>query len=156
MKISKSIKIKLFREMLRIRLIEQTIASKYHEAEMRCPVHLSVGQEAIATGILAHATDEDGLTSTHRGHGHYISRGGNITKLIDELHGINTGCNAGHGGSMHVADLSLNHYGANGIVGGGVPIACGLALANKLKNNKSLIFCFYRQQQLVHFLNLQA
>ena len=132
-----------FKMSVYIRGVEEAVVQLAKERKLRGPIHSYVGQEAIATGILAHATDEDGLTSTHRGHGHYISRGGNITKLIDELHGINTGCNAGNGGSMHVADLSLNHYGANGIVGGGVPIACGLALANKLNNNKSLIFCFF-------------
>ena len=75
---------------------------------------------------MSNALKKDSITSTHRGHGHYIAKGGNITKLIDELHGMKTGCNGGKGGSMHVADLSINHFGANGIVGGGVPIACGL------------------------------
>lgn len=132
-----------FKKCIFIRGIEEAIVSLAKEKKLRGPIHSYVGQEAVATGILGNAKSYDGLTSSHRGHGHYIARGGNLTALIDELHGKDSGCNGGNGGSMHVADLSLNHYGANGIVGGGVPIACGLALANRLDHLNSVIFCFF-------------
>ena len=87
MKISKSVKIKLFREMLRIRLIEQTIASKYHEAEMRCPVHLSVGQEALAVGVCQNLKKNDKIVTAHRSHAHYLAKGGSVKKMLGELYG---------------------------------------------------------------------
>ncbi len=133
----------LLRESILIRGIEEAIVALAKERQLLGPIHSYVGEEAVAVGVLATSKENDGVTSTHRGHGHYISRGGNITKLIDELHGLDTGCNGGNGGSMHVADLSKNLYGANGIVGGGVPIACGISLANKLDNSDSLIYCFF-------------
>ncbi len=135
---SKEFKISLF-----IRGIEESIVKLAKNKVLRGPIHSYVGEEAVATGVLSNSQKNDSLTSTHRGHGHYIAKGGNITKLIDELHGKRTGCNGGHGGSMHVADLSINHFGANGIVGGGVPIACGLALSNKLDKKKEIVFCFF-------------
>ncbi len=138
LKYSDEFKISLF-----IRGIEESIVKLAKNKVLRGPIHSYVGEEAVATGVLSNAQKSDSLTSTHRGHGHYIAKGGNITKLIDELHGKNTGCNGGNGGSMHVADLSINHFGANGIVGGGVPIACGLALSNKLDKKEEIVFCFF-------------
>lgn len=132
-----------FRISLYIRGIEESIVKLAKNKILRGPIHSYVGEEAVATGILLQALDKDSMTSTHRGHGHYIAKGGNITKLIDELHGKKSGCNGGHGGSMHVADLSINHFGANGIVGGGVPIACGLALSHKLDKKENIVFCFF-------------
>tara|TARA_B100000242_G_scaffold66464_1_gene41245 strand:- start:258 stop:1232 length:975 start_codon:yes stop_codon:yes gene_type:complete len=132
-----------FKVAAHIRAIEEAIVSLAKENKLRGPIHSYVGEEAIATGVLSHANPLDAVTSTHRGHGHYIAKGGNISMLIDELHGKESGCNGGKGGSMHVADLSINHFGANGIVGGGVPIACGIALANKLDKKDSIVFCFF-------------
>tara|TARA_B100000886_G_scaffold331881_1_gene283956 strand:+ start:7316 stop:8290 length:975 start_codon:yes stop_codon:yes gene_type:complete len=132
-----------FKVSVHIRSIEEAIVALAKDNKLRGPIHSYVGEEAIATGVLSHAKPIDSVTSTHRGHGHYIAKGGNISKLIDELHGKETGCNGGKGGSMHVADLSINHFGANGIVGGGVPIACGIAFANKLDKKDSLVFCFF-------------
>ena len=137
LKYSKEFKISLF-----IRGIEESIVKLAKNKVLRGPIHSYVGEEAVASGVLANSQKNDSMTSTHRGHGHYIAKGGNITKLIDELHGKRTGCNGGHGGSMHVSDLSINHFGANGIVGGGVPIACGLALSNKLDKKKKSFFVF--------------
>ena len=136
MKISKSIKIKLFREMLRIRLIEQTIASKYHEAEMRCPVHLSVGQEAIAVGVCQNLKKNDKIVTAHRSHAHYLAKGGSIKKMLGELYGKVTGCAKGLGGSMHLIDLNAGVFAAVPIVGITIPIGTGIAWANKLKKKK--------------------
>ena len=110
---------------------------------MRGPIHSYVGQEAVASGVLANVSLDDAVTSTHRGHGHYLAKGGDIFSLLDELCGLETGCNGGKGGSMHVADLSKGLYGANGIVGGGVPIACGLALSSKLNNSSRITISFF-------------
>ena len=143
MKISKSIKIKLFREMLRIRLIEQTIASKYHEAEMRCPVHLSVGQEAIAVGVCQNLKKNDKIVTAHRSHAHYLAKGGSIKKMLGELYGKVTGCAKGLGGSMHLIDLNAGVFAAVPIVGSTIPIGTGIAWANKLKKKKEIVAAFF-------------
>ena len=132
-----------FKLSIYIRGVEEAVVALAKERILRGPIHSYVGEEAVATGILSNSLSNDAITSTHRGHGHYIAKGGNITNLINELHGRRDGCNGGHGGSMHVADLSINHFGANGIVGGGVPIACGIALSLKIDKSKSIVFCFF-------------
>ena len=143
MKISKSVKIKLFREMLRIRLIEQTIASKYHEAEMRCPVHLSVGQEALAVGVCQNLKRNDKIVTAHRSHAHYLAKGGSVKKMLGELYGKVTGCAKGLGGSMHLIDLNAGVFAAVPIVGSTIPIGTGIAWANKLKKKKEIVAAFF-------------
>ena len=97
--------LKLYQEMVRIRLVEEEIANKYHEQEMRCPVHLSIGQEATAVGVCSNLGRMDKVLSAHRSHAHYLAKGGDLTKMISELYRKATGCARGKGGSMHLFDL---------------------------------------------------
>ncbi|MCC7151610.1 MAG: thiamine pyrophosphate-dependent dehydrogenase E1 component subunit alpha, partial [Rubrivivax sp.] len=92
-------------------------------AAVRGPLHLSTGQEAVAAGVCAHLQREDTLTSTHRGHGHTLAKGGDLQRMMAELFGKASGCNGGKGGSMHIADFSVGMLGANGVVGAGLAIA---------------------------------
>src|SRR5712691_7352858 len=115
----------LFRRMLRIRLIEESIAARYAEREMRCPVHLSTGQEAVAVGVCAALAPTDYVMSTHRAHAHYLARGGSLNALLAEIYGKITGCSSGKGGSMHLVDLSVNMLGSTPIVGSSLPVAVG-------------------------------
>ena len=123
----------LLYEMLRIRLVEEKIAELYPELEMRCPIHLCIGEEAIAAGVCANLRTEDIVMSNHRSHGHYLAKGGNIKSLIAELYGRSTGCSKGRGGSMHLIDLSVNFLGSTAIVGGTIPVAVGTAFGSKLQ-----------------------
>lgn len=123
----------LYFEMLRIRMIEEQIAKRYPEAKMRCPVHLSIGQEAPAVGVVAAMKPTDKMVSTHRGHAHYLAKGGSLKGLIGELHGKATGCSRGHGGSMHLIDVGCGFHGSTSIVGGTIPVGVGLAFADKLR-----------------------
>lgn len=118
--------------MLRIRAVEERIAERYSEQEMRCPVHLSIGQEAIAVGVSAALEPRDYVLSTHRAHAHYLAKGGDMRRFIAELYGRATGCCGGHGGSMHLIDLSVNMLGSTPIVGNIVPVATGVAFATWL------------------------
>src|SRR6266480_4498934 len=121
----------LFLEMLRVRTIERRIADRYPDEEMRCPVHLSIGQEAVAVGVCAHLKKTDKVMSAHRSHGHYLAKGGNVHAMIAELYGRKEGCCGGRGGSMHLMDRESGFWGAVPIVGSTLPIALGLALAEK-------------------------
>src|SRR5688572_7930834 len=123
--------LKLFLAMLRIRIIEQRIAERYSEQEMRCPVHLSIGQEAVAVGICEQLRKDDKVMSAHRSHGHYLAKGGSLNAMLSELYGREAGCCGGRGGSMHLIDQSVGFWGAVPIVGSTLPIALGLALADK-------------------------
>lgn len=123
--------------MLRIRMIEEEIARRYPEGKMRCPVHLSIGQEAAAVGISANLSEDDKMVSTHRSHAHYLAKGGSLKGLIGELYGKSSGCSRGNGGSMHLIDLSVNFFGSTSIVGGTVPVGVGLAFADRLKGSKA-------------------
>jgi TPP-dependent pyruvate/acetoin dehydrogenase alpha subunit len=122
---------RLFQAMLRIRVIEQRIADRYAEKEMRCPVHLSIGQEAVAVGICAHLKQADKAMSAHRSHGHYLAKGGDLHAMLSELYGRKAGCCGGRGGSMHLMDSAAGFWGAVPIVGSTLPIALGLALADQ-------------------------
>lgn len=122
---------KFYSEMVRIRQIEEMIALKYPEGEMRCPVHLSVGQEAIAVGVCNALRKTDLVLSNHRSHAHYLAKGGDAEKMIAELYGLD-GATHGRGGSMYLVDLSVNFLGAVPIVASSIPVASGVALAEKL------------------------
>ena len=143
MKINKATKIKLYYEMLRIRLTEETIASRYNEQEIRCPVHLSIGQEAIAIGICQNLKKNDKIVTAHRSHAHYIAKGGSLKKMLAELYGKVTGCAKGLGGSMHLIDLKAGVFAAVPIVGSTIPIGTGIAWANKLQKKKDLVTAFF-------------
>ena len=144
----------LFRAMLRIRRIEEALADRYAEQEMRCPMHLCIGQEAIAVGVCAVLSSDDVVFSNHRAHGHYLAKGGNLNAMVAELYGKSTGCCGGRGGSMHLIDLDAGFMGATPIVGGTVPLAVGSAWAATLqgKNRVSAVFfgdgCF--EEGVIH------
>ena len=112
-------------------------------ARVRGPLHLSTGQEAVATGVCAHLHPADYLTSTHRGHGHTLAKGADLGRMMAELFGKATGFNGGKGGSMHIADFSVGMLGANGVVAAGLPIAVGAAHAQKLQNRDAITVCFF-------------
>ncbi|MBT9149578.1 MAG: Acetoin:2,6-dichlorophenolindophenol oxidoreductase subunit alpha [Dehalococcoidia bacterium] len=110
---------------------------------MKTPVHLYIGQEAIAAGVCANLSVDDYVFSNHRGHGHYIAKGGNIKAMIAELHNRETGCSRGRGGSMHLVDTSVGLLGSSSIVGGSIPIATGAALGSVLQKNNRVSVAFF-------------
>ncbi|TPV96844.1 MAG: thiamine pyrophosphate-dependent dehydrogenase E1 component subunit alpha [Myxococcales bacterium FL481] len=128
--------------MLRIRLIEEAIASRYAEQQMRCPVHLSVGQEAAAVGVCMALRIDDLAFSTHRCHGHYLAKGGNLHAMIAELLGRATGCCSGRGGSMHLWDHAAGLVSSVPIVGGNIPLAVGAALASQQRGEDRISVAF--------------
>ena len=134
---------KLFESMLRIRLVEESIANKYSEQKMRCPTHLSIGQEAIAVGVCANLTTKDQVLSTHRAHAHYLAKGGCLNSMMAEIYGKASGCSKGMGGSMHLIDTSVGFMGSTAIVGNTIPVAVGLALEKKLTRKKSIACVFF-------------
>jgi len=146
----------LYRTMVRIRAFENAAetasqggVSAYGQqaggaAKVRGPLHLSTGQEAVPAGVCAHLRTSDYLTSTHRGHGHTLAKGADLTRMMCELFGKATGFNGGKGGSMHIADFSVGMLGANGVVAAGLPIAVGAAHAQKLmKKSDDITVCFF-------------
>ncbi len=122
----------LLYSMLKIRHTEETIAERYAEGKMRCPTHLSIGQEAVSAGVGLALRRDDFAVSTHRSHGHYLGKGGNLRRMIAEIHGKRTGCSAGKGGSMHLVDRSVCFMGSTAIVGNTVPVGVGLGLSIEL------------------------
>ena len=132
----------LFRQMYRIRAVEEAIAHHYSEGKMRCPVHLSIGQESIPAVFAQSIALTDFAVSTHRGHAHYLAKGGNLNAMIAEIYGKSTGCAKGKGGSMHLIDLAVNFMGTSAIVGNSIPIGVGLALSAQLKRTKQISSVF--------------
>ena len=116
-------------------MVEEELANRYAEQEMRCPMHLCIGQEAIAVGVSHALTQQDKVFSNHRAHGHYLAKGGDLIAMIAELYGRDIGCCGGRGGSMHMIDQTVGFMGATPIVGGTVPLAVGSAWASKLMND---------------------
>ena len=104
-------------------MVEERIADKYSEQEMRCPVHLCIGQEAVAAGACEALTTDDYVLSGHRSHGHYLAKGGDLKGMIAEIYGKANGCSGGKGGSMHLVDQSVGFLGSTPIVGSTIPIA---------------------------------
>jgi TPP-dependent pyruvate/acetoin dehydrogenase alpha subunit len=133
----------VYSQLLRIRKIEEAISERYSEWQMRCPIHLSIGQEAIPVGISMYLTREDHVYSNHRSHGHYFAKGGNLKKMIAELYGKETGCCGGRGGSMHLIDLDVGFMGSTPIVGGTVPLAVGDAWSAVLKGEKRVSVIYF-------------
>ena len=131
---SKNIK-KMYNDMVWIRRIEEKIASEYSKQEMRCPVHLSIGQEAVPVGVSSCLDLDDHIVSAHRSHAHYLAKGGSLEKMLAELFGKVSGCARGKGGSMHLIDLNVNMTAAVPIVGSSISIGTGIGLG--LKQNKS-------------------
>lgn len=133
----------LYQQMLRIRMVEEKIAELYPQQEMRCPVHLCIGQEAVAAGVCANLSCEDYVLSNHRSHGHYLAKGGSLKAMVAEIYGKVTGCSMGKGGSMHLVDLSVGFLGAAPIVGSTIPIAVGTALGSSMRDEERVTVVFF-------------
>ena len=135
--------IALFRTMVRIREFEETAAKLFLDGKLIGFLHLYSGEEAVATGVCACLRDDDCVTSTHRGHGHCIAKGADVNRMMAELYGKADGYSKGKGGSMHIADISKGIIGANGIVGAGIPIAVGVAYAQKYREQDAVTVSFF-------------
>lgn len=143
-KYAKEMLMDMYKMMLRIRAFETRAAECFTKGMLAGNIHLCIGQEAVPTGACFALEKEDYMTSTHRGHGHCIAKGADLDKMLAELFGKKTGYCKGKGGSMHIADVAgLHSLGANGIVGAGIPIAAGSALASKIKGDKHVTLCFF-------------
>lgn len=132
----------LLRQMWLIRTVEETIAQHYHEGKMRCPTHLSIGQEAVPAAVSACLKTTDFAVSTHRGHAHYLAKGGNLKAMIAEIYGKANGCSKGKGGSMHLIDLGVGFMGTSAIVGNSIPVGVGLALSAQLQGTDQVSCVF--------------
>lgn len=128
--------------MKRIRCVEETIAARYPEGKMRCPTHLSIGQEGVAAAIGIALRKDDLAVSGHRAHAHYLAKGGNLRAMIAEIYGKVTGCARGKGGSMHLIDESVGFMGSTAIVGGTVPVGVGLGYGLKVKGGDQVSCVF--------------
>lgn len=131
------------KKMVEIRRFEERVLELYAEGEIKGMCHLCMGQEAVAVGACSCVTPDDYIVSTHRGHGHLLAKGGKPDRMMAELFGRETGYCKGRGGSMHIADVDVGHLGANGIVGGGIPISCGAGFAIKYKGEKRVVLSFF-------------
>lgn len=129
--------------MLKIRKFEERVAELLFEDEIKCPTHLYIGQEAVAVGVCAALQREDYVFSTHRSHGHYIAKGGDLKLLMAELYCRETGCSKGKGGSMHVVAPEVGFMGSSSIVGGNLPLAVGAALASDMQGNGRVSVPFF-------------
>jgi pyruvate dehydrogenase E1 component alpha subunit len=142
MEITTDTKLHLLREMLKIRLFEEKICELYPAQEMRCPVHLSIGQEATSVGMCLAMRPGDLVFGNHRSHGHYIAKGGSLSRLMAEIYGKQTGCSRGIGGSMHLIDREVGMVAATPIIGGAVPVAMGAALAHQIRGEDTATVLF--------------
>ncbi|HLA11879.1 MAG TPA: pyruvate dehydrogenase (acetyl-transferring) E1 component subunit alpha [Pyrinomonadaceae bacterium] len=133
----------LLREMLRIRRFEEKCVELYSFGKIRGFLHLYIGEEAVAVGAMQALTPDDRIVSTYREHGHALARGVPMGPLMAEMYGKANGCSRGRGGSMHIFDISRRFYGGYAIVGGGLPIAVGLALADKMQGLSNITACFF-------------
>jgi TPP-dependent pyruvate/acetoin dehydrogenase alpha subunit len=142
-KIPKKKLAEMYKKMLHVRYFEDKVAYFFSLGMVHGTAHLYVGEEATGVGACAALSEADLITSTHRGHGHCIGKGIDINRMMAELLGKETGYCKGRGGSMHIADLSRGNLGANGVVGGGIPIAVGAGLTTKMKNLDRIVLCFF-------------
>ena len=159
--IAPELRLRLYDTMLRIRRFEEETGSLFAAGELPGFVHLSIGQEAVATGVCAALRANDTITATHRGHGHILAKGADMGRMMAELMGKRTGYCAGKGGSMHIFSLELGVLGANGILGAGQPIAVGAGLSAKLQGSDRVSVSFFGEgasaQGAVHeAMNLAA
>lgn len=134
---------KLYISMVRMRLCEESFVEPILKKEIKCPVHLYVGEEAISAGMGAVLKERDNVFSNHRSHGHYLAKGGDLKELISEVYGKETGCARGRGGSMHLIYPQKGFLGSAPIVAGTISLVMGAALASKIKNDKSVAVTFF-------------
>lgn len=143
MEVKKEKMLDLYRKMVAIRKFEKRTSELYAAGSIPGFVHLYVGEEAIAAGVCANLTVDDYITSTHRGHGHLIAKGGDMKRMMAELYAKSTGYCKGKGGSMHICDMNLGILGSNGVVGAGLPIIVGAGYACKVKGKGQVAVCFF-------------
>ncbi len=136
-------KLKMLKDMIRVRTFEQRVDKEFRAGAIPGFLHVYMGEEAVAVGACAALNRDDYITSTHRGHGHVLAKGADTSAMMAELYGKSTGCNKGKGGSMHIAVPEIGILGANGIVGGGIPVATGAALSSKYLKNGRVTVCFF-------------
>ncbi len=153
--------IDLYTTMLTIRRFEERVAAEFYAGRLFGFVHSYIGQEAIATGVCSHLTTKDRIVSHHRGHGHCIAKGADMKRMMAEIYGKRTGYCKGKGGSMHIADFSIGMLGADGIVGAGLPIAAGAAMAAQLEGEANIAAVFFgdgacQEGEFHEVLNLAA
>lgn len=141
--ISADILIRLYTTILRIRKVQLKIEELYPQDEMKTPVHLCIGQEAVAAGVCLNLKETDYVFSNHRGHGHFLAKGGSLKAMIAELYGKETGCSRGRGGSMHLAEPGVGLLGSSSIVGGCIPLAVGAALSSVLQKEDRVSVAFF-------------
>lgn len=153
--------LELYERMLLVRRVEERLRDDSAAGKLPGAVHLYIGEEAVAVGVCAHLGDRDYVTSTHRGHGHFLAKGGDVRAMMAEIWAKEEGICRGMGGSMHVADVSKGILGANGIVGAGLAIAAGAAFGTKLDGDGKVAACFFgdgasNQGVLMETLNLST
>jgi len=142
-KIPRNTLLELYTTMLTIRMFEEKIVELYPAQEMKCPVHLCIGQEAIAAGVCQDLRRDDYIFSNHRGHGHCLAKGASMKAMMAEFYGRATGCSRGKGGSMHIVDTARGILGTSAIVGGGIPMGVGSALASRLRGDNKVSVVFF-------------
>ena len=135
--------LEMYTMMIKARFFEETVIELYAQGLVPGLAHLYVGEEAVAAGVNSALNKDDYITSTHRGHGHLVTKGGDMKRMMAEIFGRKDGYCKGKGGSMHIVDVSLGILGANGIVGGGIPLATGAGLSAKYRNTKQVVACFF-------------
>lgn len=135
--------VSMYKKMVKIRKFEEKVAELYYQARIPGIVHLYIGEEAVAVGVCTNLKESDYITSTHRGHGHLIAKGGELSRMMAEIYGKATGYCGGKGGSMHICNPDLGILGANGIVGGGIPIAIGAGFSIKYREVDNVVVCFF-------------
>lgn len=134
---------KMYATMLKIRKFEENVAKSYREKKVICPIHLYTGQEAVATGVCANLRKDDYALGTHRGHGLYIAKGGDLKALMAEIFGRKTGCSKGKGGSMHIVAPEVGILGTSSLVGGVIPLAVGTAMASIMQGSDRISVPFF-------------
>jgi pyruvate dehydrogenase E1 component alpha subunit len=133
----------LYATMCRIRAFEEAALAAHRAGEIPGPLHVSIGQEGVATGVCLNLRNDDRITSNHRGHGHALAKGAGVAGMMEELFGRAGGHCRGKGGSMHIADFSVGMLGANGVVAGGIPIAVGAAQGLRMLGSSAIVCCFF-------------
>ena len=143
LRVSRELSLALLEHMIRIRRFEDKCAELYTQEKIRGFLHLYDGEEAIAAGVIPVLGAQDRIVATYREHGHALVRGVPMTTVMAEMYGKAEGCSGGRGGSMHLFDAGTHFYGGNAIVGGGLPLSAGLALADRMRGQDNVTVCFF-------------